>query len=100
VCEGNRPNSLLLYRKTTPRPPGSLIALYEHSVFVQGTLWGINSFDQYGVELGKKLALGIDLSGKQAPSGHRAERLKALIAYVSSRREPPSAGKQPHECLC
>jgi glucose-6-phosphate isomerase len=65
---------------------GGLLALYEHSVFVQGTVWGINSFDQYGVELGKKLALGIDMSGKTAPSGQGAEGLKALIDYVASHR--------------
>jgi glucose-6-phosphate isomerase len=86
VYEGNRPNSLLLYPKTTAGSLGGLIALYEHSVFVQGALWDINSFDQYGVELGKKLALGIDLTGKTAPTGHGAEGLKALIQYVRTHR--------------
>jgi glucose-6-phosphate isomerase len=86
VYDGNRPSSLLLYPETTARSLGGLLALYEHSVFVQGTLWGINSFDQYGVELGKKLALGIDMSGKTAPTGHGAEGLKALIGYVRERR--------------
>lgn len=86
VYEGNRPSSLLLYPRTTARTLGALIALYEHSVFVQGTLWGINSFDQYGVELGKRLALGIDLSGKSAPTGHGAEGLKELIGYVRTAR--------------
>lgn len=55
LCSGNRPSSTLLYPELTPRILGSLIALYEHKVFVQGVLWGINSFDQWGVELGKKL---------------------------------------------
>src|SRR6202166_4255790 len=86
VYEGNRPSSLLMYPQTTARSLGGLIALYEHSVFVQGTVWGINSFDQFGVELGKKLALGIDLSGKTAPTGHGAEGLKALIGYVAGHR--------------
>ncbi len=59
VFPGNRPSNTLLYRKLTPKNLGSLIALYEHKVFVQGVIWDINSFDQWGVELGKKLALGI-----------------------------------------
>src|ERR1700736_914851 len=86
VYEGNRPSSLLMYPRTTARSLGGLIALYEHSVFVQGTLWGINSFDQFGVELGKKLALGIDMHGKTAPTGHGAEGLRALISYVAKHR--------------
>jgi len=86
VYEGNRPSSLLMYPRTTARSLGGLLALYEHSVFVQGTLWGINSFDQFGVELGKKLALGIDMHGKTVPTGHGAEGLKALIGYVAKHR--------------
>jgi glucose-6-phosphate isomerase len=53
---GNRPSSYLSFEKVTPRNVGSLIALYEHKVFVQGVIWNINSFDQWGVELGKELA--------------------------------------------
>jgi glucose-6-phosphate isomerase len=86
VHEGNRPSSLLLYPQTTARSLGALLALYEHSVFVQGTLWGINSFDQFGVELGKKLAAGISLKGDEVPQGHGASGLTALIEYVLSRR--------------
>ena len=86
VYEGNRPNSLLMYPRTTARTLGALIALYEHSVFVQGTLWGINSFDQFGVELGKKLAHGIDMTGGKSPSGHGADGVAALIEYVKSHR--------------
>ena len=56
VFPGNRPSSLLLYPQLTPGILGQLIALFEHKVFVQGTIWNINSFDQWGVELGKKLA--------------------------------------------
>jgi glucose-6-phosphate isomerase len=59
VMEGNRPSNVLLAKALSPRLLGSLIALYEHSVFVQGTLWGIDSFDQWGVELGKQLAVAI-----------------------------------------
>jgi len=86
VHEGNRPSSLLLYPQTTARSLGGLLALYEHSVFVQGTLWGINSFDQFGVELGKKLAAGISMKGDKPPTGPGAEGLAALIQYVASRR--------------
>jgi glucose-6-phosphate isomerase len=56
VFEGNRPTNSILFRKLTPRTLGSLIALYEHKIFVQGIIWNINSFDQWGVELGKQLA--------------------------------------------
>jgi glucose-6-phosphate isomerase len=56
VMPGSRPTTSILLRKITPRSLGSLIALYEHKIFVQGVLWNVNSFDQWGVELGKKLA--------------------------------------------
>ena len=56
LFEGNRPSSTLLARKLTPHTLGALVALYEHSVFTQGVIWGIDSFDQWGVELGKVLA--------------------------------------------
>jgi glucose-6-phosphate isomerase len=63
--EGNKPTNSLLYKKLTPFTLGMLIALYEHKVFVQGAIWGVNSFDQMGVELGKRLAKAIlpELSG-------------------------------------
>jgi glucose-6-phosphate isomerase len=86
VYDGNRPSSLLLYPQTTARSLGGLLALYEHSVFVQGTVWGVNSFDQFGVELGKKLAVGIDMQGAKAPAGHGAAGLAALIDYVAKHR--------------
>jgi len=88
VHEGNRPSSLLLYPQTNARSLGGLIALYEHCVFVQGTVWGINSFDQFGVELGKKMAAGISLKGDRPPTGHGAEGLAALIQYVTKQRAP------------
>jgi glucose-6-phosphate isomerase len=56
VFEGNRPSNTILAQELTPGILGKLIALYEHSVFTQGTIWQINSFDQWGVELGKVLA--------------------------------------------
>ncbi len=56
IFRGNRPTNSILYRKLTPRTLGSLIAMYEHKVFVQGLIWNIYSFDQWGVELGKSLA--------------------------------------------
>ncbi|MBB3230466.1 hypothetical protein FHR97_001315 [Halomonas stenophila] len=55
-CPGNRPSSTLLLDELTPRNLGALIALYEHKVFVQGVIWNINSFDQWGVQLGKRIA--------------------------------------------
>src|SRR5271165_423197 len=86
VHEGNRPSSLLLYPQTSARTLGGLLALYEHNVFVQGVVWGVNSFDQFGVEFGKKLASGIDLTGKRAPTGPGADGLAALIAYLAANR--------------
>jgi glucose-6-phosphate isomerase len=59
VMQGNRPTNVLLAEVLTPRLLGSLIALYEHSVFTQGTIWSVDSFDQWGVELGKVLAVKI-----------------------------------------
>ena len=56
VFEGNRPSNTILAEKLTPGTLGKLVALYEHSVFTQGTIWQIDSFDQWGVELGKVLA--------------------------------------------
>jgi glucose-6-phosphate isomerase len=86
VHEGNRPSSLLMYPQTTARSLGGILALYEHSVFVQGTIWGVNSFDQFGVELGKKLAVGIDMTGAKSPQGAGAAGIAALINYVATHR--------------
>jgi glucose-6-phosphate isomerase len=67
---GNRPSSTLLLERLTPAALGRLIALYEHKVFVQGTIWNINSFDQWGVELGKVLAkrIATEIESEAAPS--------------------------------
>ena len=59
VFEGNRPSNVILAEKLTPHVLGQLVALYEHSVFTQGAIWNIDSFDQWGVELGKVLATRI-----------------------------------------
>jgi glucose-6-phosphate isomerase len=69
VMEGNRPSNVILAERLDPRTLGSLVALYEHSVFTQGAIWGIDSFDQWGVELGKVLAKKIipELQAPEAP---------------------------------
>ena len=56
IFAGNKPTNSILFKKLTPRALGSLIAMYEHKIFVQGVIWNIFSFDQWGVELGKQLA--------------------------------------------
>ncbi|HQU14751.1 MAG: glucose-6-phosphate isomerase [Chromatiales bacterium 21-64-14] len=82
VFPGNRPTNSILFRKLTPRSLGTLIALYEHKIFVQGVIWGINSFDQWGVELGKQLAKAIlpELA-PGAPVGAHDASTRALIQY-------------------
>ncbi len=84
---GNRPTNSFLYRKLTPQTLGSLIALYEHKIFVQGAIWGINSFDQMGVELGKVLAQAIlpELEGDEPVAGHDAST-NGLINYYKKLR--------------
>ncbi len=69
VFEGNRPSNTILAERLTPETLGKLVALYEHSVFTQGTIWNIDSFDQWGVELGKVLAQRIipELESKAEP---------------------------------
>ncbi len=71
VFEGNRPSLTITYPKLTPSVLGQIIALYEHRVFVEGAIWGINSFDQWGVELGKELAVQL----LPAVEGHKIEGL-------------------------
>jgi glucose-6-phosphate isomerase len=78
---GNRPSNMILFDQLTPPTLGALIAMYEHKVFVQGAIWGINSFDQWGVELGKVLAKNIEaeLAGDPQPDMHDSST-NALIA--------------------
>jgi glucose-6-phosphate isomerase len=88
VFEGNRPSNTLLLDKLTPFALGSLIALYEHSVFVQGTVWSVNSFDQWGVELGKVLAKKVahELSATDTPQLAHDSSTNALISRYRSAR--------------
>ena len=81
TCEGNRPTNTILADRLTPETLGALIALYEHSVFTQGTIWQINSFDQWGVELGKVLAKRIvpELTGDGEPMLAHDSSTNALI---------------------
>ena len=86
---GNRPTSSFMVQKLTPRTLGRLLALYEHKIFVQGVIWNINSFDQWGVELGKQLAKAIEpeLDGSREPGAHDASTA-GLIARIRALRQP------------
>src|SRR5665213_4218578 len=95
VMEGNRPSNVLLAKVLSPRLLGSLVALYEHSVFTQGTIWGIDSFDQWGVELGKVLAVKIipDLTSEAEPDLAHDSSTNALITlYRSLKRKAETHG--------
>jgi glucose-6-phosphate isomerase len=83
VFSGNRPSVTILYRKLEPRTFGRLIALYEHRVFVEGTLFNINSFDQWGVELGKELATGLlpVVEGKES-AAKRDASTAGLVGFI------------------
>ncbi|MGB3735943.1 MAG: glucose-6-phosphate isomerase [Ilumatobacter sp.] len=85
--EGDRPNTVILAERLTPSVLGQLVALYEHIVHVQGTIWGVNSYDQWGVELGKELANQItpELTGDPTPDDHDSAT-NALIAWYRSHR--------------
>jgi glucose-6-phosphate isomerase len=88
--EGNRPSSTILAEKLTPGMLGKLVALYEHSVFVQGTIWQIDSFDQWGVELGKVLAVRIipELQSAEEPALKHDSSTNALIKrYRANKRK-------------
>jgi glucose-6-phosphate isomerase len=87
---GNRPTNTILADRLTPRTLGSLVALYEHSVFTQGAIWGIDSFDQWGVELGKALARRIvpELQSAEAPNlGHDSSTNALIRRYRASRAD-------------
>ena len=88
VFEGNRPTSVILADRLTPRTLGALVALYEHKVFVQGVIWGIDSFDQWGVELGKVLATTIaaELTSDVAEVANHHDASTA--ALIERYREP------------
>jgi glucose-6-phosphate isomerase len=90
VFEGNRPTNTMLLERLTPHALGSLVALYEHSVFTQGTVWSVNSFDQWGVELGKVLAKKVadELTATDEPDLQHDSSTTALIRrYRAARKE-------------
>jgi glucose-6-phosphate isomerase len=85
---GNRPTTSIMMQKVTPRTLGSLIALYEHKIFVQGIVWDIYSFDQWGVELGKQLASKIlpELEGTSTVTSHDSSTNGLINRYKSHRK--------------
>ncbi|HXW83168.1 MAG TPA: glucose-6-phosphate isomerase, partial [Candidatus Binataceae bacterium] len=88
VFDGNRPSTVILAEQLTPETLGKLVALYEHSVFTQGAIWNINSFDQWGVELGKALAQKIipELEAAREPELRHDSSTNALIRHYRARR--------------
>jgi glucose-6-phosphate isomerase len=88
VCDGNRPTSTILAEQLTPHSLGALVALYEHSVFTQGAIWHIDSFDQWGVELGKQLARKVipELQGETAPKFDHDDSTNTLIRRYRAAR--------------
>ena len=85
---GNKPTNSILAKQITPHTLGALIALYEHKIFVQGVIWNINSFDQWGVELGKQLAQAIlpELKNSKKITSHDAST-NGLINYYKAQRD-------------
>lgn len=88
VFAGNRPTNSIVMSKLTPRALGQLVALYEHKIFVQGVVWNVNSYDQWGVELGKKLALNIlpELKGAEEVCSHDSST-NGLINLIKAYRK-------------
>jgi glucose-6-phosphate isomerase len=88
VFQGNKPTNNIMFQRLTPRTLGSLIAMYEHKIFTQGVIWNVNSFDQWGVELGKQLAKAIlpELDGAEKVTTHDAST-NGLINYYKANRQ-------------
>jgi glucose-6-phosphate isomerase len=88
LFEGNRPTNSILFKKLTPRVLGSLIAMYEHKIFVQGVIWNIFSFDQWGVELGKQLAKKIlpELMDDKPVDSHDSSTNGLINAFKEMRK--------------
>jgi glucose-6-phosphate isomerase len=88
VFTGNRPTTSIMAPSLTPAVLGQLIALYEHTTFTQGVVWGINSFDQWGVELGKQLAQEIApaVAGDESVAAEQDSSTRSLIAYYREHR--------------
>lgn len=89
VCAGNQPSTTIIAPQLTPYRLGQLMALYEHKVFVQGWIWGVNSFDQYGVELGKEMARALASQGADTPDPSTAGLLSAAASMRDSAQHQP-----------
>ena len=87
IFDGNKPTNSILFRKLTPATLGSLIAMYEHKIFIQGVIWNIFSFDQWGVELGKQLAKQIqpELSDGRPVNTHDGSTNGLINAFKEMR---------------
>ena len=100
-CPGNRPSSTLLLDELTPKNLGALIALYEHKVFVQGVIWNINSFDQWGVQLGKRIAgeiserIDANAADFDASTQGLLELVRAHFPGTAHRADPGAGDKKP-----
>ena len=93
IFEGNKPTNSIMFQKLTPGTLGSLVALYEHKIHVQGAIWGINSYDQMGVELGKVLAKNIlsQLGSESDVKGHDSSVSRAS-AYTRDATDSQTTG--------
>ncbi|MCH2367524.1 MAG: glucose-6-phosphate isomerase, partial [Planctomycetes bacterium] len=89
VFPGNRPSNTIIVRRLDPRTLGALLAMYEHKVFVQGCIWGINPYDQWGVVLGKTLAARVleEIRDESDVSSHDASTNSLINHYKKLRRE-------------
>ena len=87
VFPGNKPSNILVYEKLTPETLGALIAAYEHKTFVEGVIWRINSFDQWGVELGKQLATRVasELEAQAIGSNHDGSTRGLMNRFIGAR---------------
>jgi len=85
---GNKPSTTIIYNELSPKVLGSLLAMYEHRTFVQGHIWNINSFDQWGVELGKKFANSIadELNGNEINTTHDASTKELIARYINRKK--------------
>lgn len=88
IFEGNKPTNSIMFQKLTPGTLGALVALYEHKIHVQGAIWGINSYDQMGVELGKVLAKAIlkQLGSESDVQGHDSSTTGLIHWYQKNRK--------------
>jgi glucose-6-phosphate isomerase len=85
VFPGNRPSTSIVFDQLDPRTLGKLVALYEHKIFVQGAIWNVNSYDQWGVELGKQLAKRIEPELEGAAPGRHDSSTLGLLAHLRAR---------------